>query len=367
MLFLQTADSVNARPLSWLWPGRLAQGKLSILDGDPGLGKSLLALDLCARISTGRDFPDGGRATEIGNAIYLNAEDGAQDTIRPRLRAFGADLRRIFLLEAAGPPDLLSLPRETAQLREALRQTQARCVVLDPVVSFLDASVSEASNQSIRRALQPLADLAERHDASILLIRHLNKRRGGRSLYRGSGSIGFVGACRSAWLVAADPTDPSRRVLAQVKNNLAPPQPSLAFCVGSRADGEPELRWLGHTDWSADELLGGETSARDMPARDQACLFLTRFLKHGPRRARDLWEAAKAQGLSERTLFRARGKLDIRITRKYEGPRPVNYWSLPEHSFPVRATSSDTPILDAMLADLQKQFPTPTPLDDDDV
>src|SRR4051794_38446331 len=139
------------RPVSWLWPGRLALGKLAMLDGDPGLGKSLLTLDLCARLSTGRPFPDGAPGPGIGPAIILNAEDSEEDTLRPRLQALRADLNRVFILHPEeGPGQLLRLPCQTELLDDALQRTQARLVVLDPIVAFLDPSVCCNSDQGIR-------------------------------------------------------------------------------------------------------------------------------------------------------------------------------------------------------------------------
>lgn len=139
---LQRVSELKPELVSWLWPGRLALGKLAMLDGDPGLGKSLLALDLCARLSTGRPMPDGSPGPNFCNALVLNAEDSEQDTIRPRLLAPGADLGRIFVLRPReAPGELLRLPTHTAMLEEALAQTQARLVVLDPIVAFLDRTV----------------------------------------------------------------------------------------------------------------------------------------------------------------------------------------------------------------------------------
>src|SRR5262249_968363 len=141
-MHLRSVSQMTPRAVSWLWPGRLALGKLAMLDGDPGLGKSLLALDLCARLSTGRPFPDGAAGQGIAPAIILNAEDSEEDTLRPRLQALGADLDRVFLLhpgEGLGQP--LRLPHQTELLDEALRRTQARLVVLDPIVAFLDPSI----------------------------------------------------------------------------------------------------------------------------------------------------------------------------------------------------------------------------------
>src|SRR4051794_29857000 len=154
---VQAVGQLTSRPVEWLWPGRLALGKLAILDGDPGLGKSLLALDLCARLSTGRPFPDGSASPGPANALVLNGEDGEEDTVRPRLQALGADLERVFVLDrdddAASP---LRLPAQLALLDEAIRLTQARLVVIDPIMAFLDERVLTMSDQSVRRLLYPL-------------------------------------------------------------------------------------------------------------------------------------------------------------------------------------------------------------------
>ena len=139
---LSAVGDLESRPVSWLWPGRLALGKLAMLDGDPGLGKSLVTLDLCARLSKGRSFPDGATGPG-GAALVLNGEDSAEDTIRPRLQALGADLKRVFVLRAedtsAGEP--LRLPEHTATLDDALARTRARLLVIDPIVAFLDPHV----------------------------------------------------------------------------------------------------------------------------------------------------------------------------------------------------------------------------------
>jgi hypothetical protein len=202
-----------------------------MFDGDPQIGKSLVTLDLCARITAGRNLPAGSPAHEPANVIILNGEDDAEDTIIPRLRALGADLDRAFIftnqsLEKTGP---FRIPAAKDILDNALAKTRAVFVVLDPIMAFLDSSVQIASDMSVRRALSPLAALAQRHGCHITFVRHLNKTRSFRSLYRGGGSIGFLAACRSAFLFARDPDDPHRAVMAQIKNNLAPPQISLTY------------------------------------------------------------------------------------------------------------------------------------------
>src|SRR5262245_16147272 len=320
-MHLRTISSLTPRPLTWLWPKRLALGKLAMLDGDPGLGKSLLALDLCARLSTGRPFPDDSPGPGPAGSLLLSAEDGEHDTTRPRLQALGADLDRVFVLR---PDDVLGrplrLPAQLGLLDDALARTGALLMVLDPVIAFLDASACISNDQAIRQVLTPLALLAHRHACAVLLVRHLNKQAGARALYRGGGSIGLLGACRSGWLVARDPSDPDRRVLAQTKNNLAPPQPSLAFTVES-SDGIPRLCWQGLSLLTADDLL----SARPPPEpvgrpRDRARAFLSAILEDGPQTVRAIWEAACEQGLSERTLYRARRQLQIRAeTVEFDG------------------------------------------------
>jgi hypothetical protein len=247
---------VTPRPIAWLWPGRRAGGKLALFDGDPDLGKSLIALDLCARLSTGRPWPDGTPMPTAESALVISSEDADDDTILPRLKALGADLGRVFGLhrdEADGRIPS-SLPSRTSVLAEVLAETRARLVVIDPLTAFLDPGVNPSSDPSVRRALEPLKGLAEKYGCDALLHRHLNKSGGRRALSRGLYSVALAAVCRSAWLVAPDPRNPGRAVLAQVKNNLAPPQPSLAYRVVA-AGAAPTVSWLGRTDDTADSLL----------------------------------------------------------------------------------------------------------------
>jgi AAA domain len=360
-------SQLTPRPLAWLWPGRLALGKLSLLEGDPQRGKSLLTLDLCARLSTGRPWPDDSPSGGPAAALILNGEDGDEDTTIPRLQTLGADLGRCFVLERGhdGGPAFY-LPTRTDVLDAALVQTKARLVVIDPVMAFLAAGVNTASDLAMRRTLWPLAQLAELHCCAVLLVRHLNKSGGRRALYRGLGSIGLVAACRSAWLAAADPRAEGHGVLAQVKNNLAPAQPSLAFEVRQAGEAGPSIAWLGPTDWTADALLAaaGARPARLGP-REQACQFLLEALHDGPRTSRELWAEARRLGLSERTLLRAaRKELDMRLIRRCEDGKTVSYWLLPgQHLAPAAAPAEENE-LDRFLREMHERFPEPTPLDD---
>jgi hypothetical protein len=351
------------RSIAWLWPGRLALGKLAILDGDPDLGKSLLTLDLCARLSTGRNFPDGQSSGDPTNSVILSGEDNAEDTIRPRIEALGGDPERVFVvrLNDTGSWRPFRIPRNLDALDAALERMTARLLVIDPIVAFLDRGAHFRDDQSVRRALSPLAALAERRQCVVQMVRHLNKFGASRSLYRGGGSIGIVAACRSAWLAARDPNDPQRRVLAQVKNNLAAPQPSLVYEVQRSKDAPPTLTWHGTSELTADQLLAAAARLDPLGPRQRARDFLLEFLRDGPRPAREFWPIAQRHGLAKRTLTRARRDLGICSHRVYLQGRPVSYWTLPGQEPPADPA---LPSLEPWLAPLREQFPSSTPLDD---
>jgi putative DNA primase/helicase len=357
-----------ARPVTWLWPGRLPLGKLSLLMGDPQLGKSLLTLDLCARLSTGRPWPDDTPSPGPAAALVVNAEDGDEDTALPRLQAAGADLGRCFVLErkAAEPALPLSLPGQTQVLEGALKETSARLVVIDPLLAFLAPGIVLASDQSVRRALSPLARLATAYDCAVLLVVHLNKRGVGRALYRALGSIGLVAACRSAWLVAADPDARGRAVLAQVKNNPAPPGPSLAYEIQGSGDAGPTVAWRGSAERTADDLLAAARGpGRPPSAQASACQFLADALRDGPRTVRELWNQARKLGFSERTMRPARRALDIEVLRRCEDKRTVTYWALPGQELPRTASPDDDQShFDRWLKQQLELYPPPTPLDE---
>jgi hypothetical protein len=300
--------------------------------------------------------------------LILNSEDTTRDTILPRLQCLGADLDRVFVwnLEDAAFGDLPRFPSEIARLDEILAQTQARLVVIDPIKDFLDARINPNSDPHVRRVLMPLARLAERHRCVILLILHLNKVGGRSALYRASGSVAWVAACRSAWLVARDPDDRERCVLAQVKNNLAARQPSLVYAVQAPDTAQPAVTWLGPSPLSADQLVAG-TGARKLllTPRERAKEFLEQALAGGPLTSRDLWALAEEQGLSERTLQRARIDLNARTTRLWVDGRPVSYWALKGQELPATIPrESIPPDLEPWLGPLREKYPPLTPLDD---
>ena len=227
---------VKPERVEWLWSGWLPRGKPVTLDGDPGLGKSTLALEFTATVTAGGAWPDGTRCDYPGAVLLMSAEDGLADTVRPRLDAAGADVTRVHAIEGVPTIDesgevVLRPPTlaDVSAVEEAIIHTDARLLIVDVIMAYLPSGTDSHRDQDVRRVLSRLASVADRTGCTVLLLRHLNKAKGGDPLYRGGGSIGIVGAARAGMLVAADPDDPERRVLASVKSNLGPPPESQAY------------------------------------------------------------------------------------------------------------------------------------------
>ena len=333
---LRRLADVKPEEVKWLWPGWLPRGKLALLDGDPGLGKSLITLDLAARVSTGREMPDGTGGGEPAGVVILTAEDDLADTVRPRLDAAGADVHRVAALtavrrttetgaEALDTPTLLDLDA----LREAIREVEAALVVIDPLMAFLPGQVDSHRDQDVRRVLAPLAALAAETAATVLVVRHLSKASVGNPLYRGGGSIGIIGAARAGMVVAKDPEDPTgeRRVLAVVKCNLAAPPPSLAYRLA--ADGPVRVEWLGETALTADALLSSTIGGEERTALAEAEDFLREVLSDGPVEANAVLKDARGAGISEKTLRRAKERLGVEAIRSGFGSGGRWCWRLP--------------------------------------
>ena len=312
--------SVQRERVDWLWPGRLARGKLHLLDGDPGLGKSTTALDLAARLSRGATMPDGSPANGPDGVVILSAEDGVADTIRPRLEAAGADLARIVALTAIVDADgerMPGLPVDLAALEAGIRKVDAALVIIDPLMAYLPSDVNAHRDQDVRRALAPLSALAERTRAAIVAIRHLNKSAGGHALYRGGGSIGIIGAARVGLLVARDPDDDERHVVAVTKSNLAAEPPSLAFRLVEDAEiGVARVEWLGESEHGASALLAARTDDPDEgSALAEAVEVLRTILVAGPVSAKEAEREAYDAGVTRATLLRARKAAGVTAER----------------------------------------------------
>lgn len=305
----------------WLWPGRVPLGKLTVLDGDPGLGKSAVTIDMAARVSVGREWPDN-TPCEAGGVVLLNAEDGPADTIRPRLDAAGGDASRVLDLTTIYSGDgerLFSVPEDLDKLRYGIERVGARYVVIDPLMAFLSGNVNSHRDQDVRRALAPLARLADQTGAAVLVVRHLNKAVGGNSLYRGGGSVGIVGAARSGLIVAKHPDDEERRVIASLKSNLSRPAPSLVFGLEEAPGGAVRVSYKGETTHSADTLLSAPTDPEERSALDEAVEFLRDALGRGPMYSKFIKKKAKEADISEITLKRAKASLGVKSSKEGDG------------------------------------------------
>ena len=332
-------SEVESERVSWLWRGWLALGKVSVMDGDPGLGKSAGVLDLAARVSTGSPFPDGAEC-EAGGVVVLSAEDGLADTIKPRLEAAGADTSRISSLKTVvtGTGESrqerpFALPKDLPLLEREIGRVGAKLVIVDPLMAFLGEKIDAHKDQDVRRALTPLAAMADRTGAAVQLVRHLNKGEGKIPVYRGGGSIGIIGAARMGSLVAVDPQDENRRVLAPTKNNLATRPKSLSYALEEAENGAVRVSWLGETDLSATDLLGS-SEGTGPGARGEAEDFLRSLLAGGPVPSGEVFGAAKDARISDSTLRRAKDRLGVAAARENVpgGKRGTGkwVWKLPE-------------------------------------
>ena len=322
---------VEPEAIKWTWRGFLAGGKLSLLAGDPGLGKSTVSLDLAARLTRGRLWPDGAAPAEPGSVVLLSAEDGVADTLRPRLDALGADVSRVHVLEAvrerSGGTRSFSLARDIAALEEAIVATGASLVVIDPVTAYL-GGVDAFRDDEIRGVLEPLQRLAERTGVAVLLLAHLNKNAGTRAIYRVGGSIGLPAACRLVFIVARDPDRPERRLMMTAKANIAADGATLAFGI---VDGV--FAWESGPVEARDlERVLRDTGADDDEGPD-VCRWLRDLLADGAELDTEtIIRAAGPEGHARRSIFRAANRLQI--VRRHEGrvPHRRTYWSLPSES-----------------------------------
>lgn len=259
-------SEVTAQQLTWLWEKRIPQGKISILEGDPGMSKSLLAIDIIARVTTGRQMPDETPGKK-GSVILIAPEDGAADTIKPRMEAAGADPSQVHLLNTIPCLDVndvknvnlyqrpFSLSHNFHDLEKAIRETKAILVVLDPLTAVLGHNIDSSNDQGVREVFTPLAQLAEYTNCAILVIRHLKKGTSDNLMYRGAGSIGIIAAARSGLMIVYDPADEKKRVLATTKSNLCEPANHLSYQVVPHENGIPYIQWLGETNLDLSTLI----------------------------------------------------------------------------------------------------------------
>jgi RecA-family ATPase len=301
-------SEVEPEQVSWLWSGRIPLAKMSVLEGKPDVGKTLVLLDVAARTTTGAPMPFEAEGRKPAGVVILTAEDGLGDTIRPRLEAASADLTRVVAARLDELPSLDDVGLRWIQ--QAITRVSAKLVIIDPLAAFVPDKRDTHKDHDMRRTLTPVAALAASTGAAIVMIRHHTKGQKTDAKDAGGMSVAIGAAARSVYVAATDPDDPDRRVLARVKCNLAAPVPSLAYQlvpVGSSV----RVEWIGTSEHTADALVN-TVPERDDGAIADAETWLRDFLAKAAKPARDVYREARKDGIADRTLERTKARLKIR-------------------------------------------------------
>ena len=308
-------DEVPVEEVEWLWYPYIPFGKLTIIHGDGGEGKTTLILQLTALLSRGEKLPCDSTEREPIKVIYQTAEDGLGDTIKPRLLAGNADCSQIKVIDESEA----TLTMLDERIEKAIVETGARALILDPVQAYIGAKVDMNRANEVRAILSQLGQIAGQYRCAIILVGHLNKAQGNKSNYRGLGSIDFQATARSVLIVGRLKDNPQIRVMVQDKSSLAPEGEPIAF----ELDKENGFRWLGHYDISADDLLCGIPREKKS---EQAENLILEYLSQGKYPQQALLKKAQAIGISKRVLDEAKKALNVRSLK--EGSQW--YWELPE-------------------------------------
>jgi archaellum biogenesis ATPase FlaH len=304
-------DTIDPKEVEWLWEPFIPFSMITIMEGDPGVGKSFLAMQLAAQISIGGELPEGQKL-DRGRVLYLSAEDDAAYTIRPRIDAMGGDPSRIRV-----QGDFLSLDEKglNALMRE-VRRKPPDLLILDPLFAYVPSGQDMYKPNVIRQLLSFLKDIAETGETAVLIVRHLTKAKHDKAIYRGGGSMDVIGAARSAFLVCEHPNDSSTKLVVHIKHNIAKRGQTQSYEIYADDGGMATLNWLGPSDITIDDLILSEGGTPKMSALDEAIQFLRVFLKNGPEATTKVEKEAAARDISEKTLERARRSLGVVSKKK---------------------------------------------------
>lgn len=304
-------NDVEQTEVDWLWYPYIPFGKLTIVQGNPGEGKTFFAMQLTAACTNQKFLPDM-EPFEPFNMIFQTAEDGLGDTVKPRLLSSGADLQRVLVIDDAEKP--LSLADD--RIEKAIRENNARLMVIDPLQAFLGANVDMNRANEVRPVFRKLADIAQSTGCAIVMIGHLNKASGTQSTYRGLGSIDIAAVVRSILFVGKVKDDPITRVIVHEKSSLAPPGQALAFSLGDQKG----FRWIGAYDISAEDLLAGGEGTKTELKQEQAVKLIYELLSEGREvSVAELNKEAIERGISERTVRMVRNSMKDKLESERRG------------------------------------------------
>ena len=310
-------SDVELTPVEWLWKPYLPFGKLSVLQGNPGEGKTYFAMHLAAACTNGKLLPNMERM-EPFNVIYQTAEDGLGDTVKPRLIEAGADLDRVLVIDDSD----VQLTLSDERIEKAIVENNARLVIIDPIQAYLGADVDMNRANEVRPIFMRLGQVAQRTGCAILLIGHLNKAAGMQSLQRGLGSIDIAAAVRSVMFIGKLKHDPTMRILTHEKSSLAPPGASLAFSLGD----EGGFRWVGEYDITADEMLSGIEPQRETKTQQAKDLICTLLAGGKQVLSEDIDKVALERGIPGRTVRDAKRELGDALKSKIVEGRKKVFW-----------------------------------------
>ena len=317
---IKSLADVEPLPIHWFWFNKIPLGMVTLIEGDPGLGKSFLALYMAAKVSTGGAWPDGDsmpdNSAPTGSVIILTAEDDLSHVVRPRLDAMGADVSKIIAIEGVRARDennrqyegYFNLQQDLPALRQVVKsQKDVKLIIIDPLLAYLGGNIDSNKDSDVRSMLRPLIELAEQSGVAVVGVRHLNKSGSSKAIYRGMGSIAFTAAARTVWLLSTDPDNPEskRRLLTPAKHNILIEPTGLAFELNNGRvifENEP-------VTMSSDEALGSIVEA---PELDKAVTWLKEILPPGCSLSTvEVTRQAKENGITESTLRRAKNKLGV--------------------------------------------------------
>lgn len=323
-LKITPASEIPERPIQWLWKGWIPLGKVTVLVGDPGLGKSLITTTIAALVSSGGNWPVTGGTAPEGDVIVLSGEDDAGDTIRPRLRVANADLSKVHVLDPiVSNGSLFSIHDHITEL-EAQISKETKLVVIDPASAFT-GDIDSHNNTEVRALLFKLKMFAERTGVAVVCVTHFSKKAN-NPVYRVMGSLAWTAAARSVICVVKDNENKERRLMLHLKSNIANDSGGYAYSVQANEEDIAEVHWEPQiVDVAVEDLLSNSNYGQKITEAED---FLVEMLTPGSKFQTDIEREAKVRGISPSTLRRAKKELNI-VSDRVEGRW---FWKLPEQA-----------------------------------